>query len=129
VIHRGFPLERVAQVCIKMYPSGRIYVVFFVEEPETQGSSKEAERAVGLDVGLTRLATLSDGRFLGNPRPLERSPARIRVLQRSLSRKRFLSKNWLEAKGRLAGEYEHLKDFRRDLFSDSVPYSLRCTMY
>jgi transposase len=43
-----------------MYPSGRIYLVFFVEEPETQGSSKEAERAVGLDVGLTRLATLSD---------------------------------------------------------------------
>jgi len=41
---------------------------------------------------------------------------RIRVLQRSLSRKRFLSKNWLKAKRRLAKEHECVKDFRRDLF-------------
>jgi putative transposase len=60
VIHRGFPLERVAQVCVKAHPSGGIYVVFVVEEPEAQGSSKEPQKAVGLDVGLTRLATLSD---------------------------------------------------------------------
>ena len=38
------------------------------------------------------------------------------VLQRTLSRKKFLSNNWLKTKRRLAKEHEHIKDFRRDLF-------------
>jgi putative transposase len=44
--------------------------------------------------------------------PLER----IRMLQRTLSRRRFLSKNWLKAKRRPAKQHEHVRDFRRDLF-------------
>jgi len=67
-------------------------------------------------LGITRLATLSDGRFLENPRPLEHSLERIRTIQRTLSRKRFLSNNWFKAKIRLAKQHEHVKDFRRDLF-------------
>jgi len=118
VINRELPLERVSQVCVKLYPSGRIHVIFLVEEPESQEQPSEGEprKAVGVDLGLTRLATLSDGRYLENPKPLERSLERIRVLQRSLSRKRFLSKNWLKAKIRLAKQHERVKDFRRDLF-------------
>jgi len=46
-----------------------------VEEPESQEqhSSEEGEpvKAVGVDLRITRLATLSAGRFLENPRPLE----------------------------------------------------------
>jgi len=104
-------------VCVKLEPSGRIHVIFLVEEPETQvQASKEPVKAVGVDLGIARLATLSDGRFLDNPRPLERALDRIRVLQRALSRKKFLSKNWLKAKRKLAKEHEHVKDFRRDLF-------------
>ena len=117
VIHRGFPLERVAQVCIKMYPSGRIYVIFTVEEPETQEQTlDEPAKVVGVDLGIEKLATLSDGRYLENPRPLERSLERIRTIQRALSRKKFLSNNWLKAKRRLAKQHEHVRDFRRDLF-------------
>jgi putative transposase len=37
-------------------------------------------------------------------------------LQRALSRKRFLSGNWLKAKIRLAEQHERVKDFRRDVF-------------
>jgi putative transposase len=115
ILHRELPLERVSQVCVKLYPCGRIHVIFLVEEPEAEEqSSKEPVKAVGVDLGLTRLATLSDGRFLENPKPLERSLERIRVLQRTLSRKRFLSKNWLKTKTKLAKEHEHIKDFRRD---------------
>ena len=73
---------------------------FLVEEPEAEEehSSKEPVNAVGVDLGITRLATLSDGRFLENPKPLERSLERVRMLQRTLSRKRFLSNNWLKTK-------------------------------
>ncbi|PSN86304.1 hypothetical protein B9Q00_10440 [Candidatus Marsarchaeota G1 archaeon OSP_C] len=119
VMHRELPENQVSQVCVKLNPSGRIHVIFLVEEPESQElSSKEPKKAVGVDLGITRLATLSDGRYLENPKPLERSLERIRLLQRRLSRKKFLSNNWLKAKRRLAKqyEYEHVKDLRRDLF-------------
>jgi len=119
VVHRDFTLEQVCQVCIKLNPSGRIYVVFLVEGEEAANEQKcagEPKKAVGLDVGIARLATLSDGRFLDNPKPLELSLERIRLLQKCLSRKRKLSKNWFKAKLKLAKEYEYVKDFRRDLF-------------
>jgi len=118
IIHRELPLERVSQVCVKLNPSGRIHVIFLVEEPESQEQPSEGKpkKAVGVDLGIARLATLSDGRFLENPRPLECSLERIRTIQRSLSRKRFLSKNWLKTKRRLAEQHEHVKDFRCDLF-------------
>jgi len=91
IIHRELPLEQVAQVCVKLYLSGRIYIIFVVEDAEPLGQTLEQPKnAVGVDLGIARLATLSDGRFLGNPKPLERSLERIRVLQRTLSRKRFL---------------------------------------
>jgi putative transposase len=117
IVHRELPESQVSQVCVKLNPSGRIHAIFLVEEAETQvQASKEPRKAVGVDLGITRLATLSDGRFLGNPKPLERSLERIRVLQRTLSRKKFLSKNWLKTKRRLAKQHEHVGDFRRDLF-------------
>jgi putative transposase len=117
VIHRELPLEQVSQVCVKLNPSGRIHVIFSVEEPESQEQqSEEPRKAVGVDLGIARLATLSDGRFLENPRPLERSLERVRTIQRALSRKKFLSNNWLKAKRRLAKQHEHVRDFRRDLF-------------
>ena len=117
ILHREFPESQVSQVCVKLNPSGRIHVIFLVEEAETQvQASKEPKNAVGVDLGIARLTTLSDGRFLENPKPLERSLERIRVLQRTLSRKKFLSKNWLKTKMRLAKQHEHVKDFRRDLF-------------
>jgi len=116
ILHRVFPESRVSQVCVKLHPSGKIHVILVVEEAETLGqSSKEPKNAVGVDLGITRLATLSDGRYLENPKPLERSLERIRVLQRT-SRKKFLSKNWLKTKIRLAKQHEHVKHFRRDLF-------------
>jgi len=65
VMHRELPESRVSQVCLKLYPSGRIHVIFLVEEAESQEehSSGEGEpvEAVGVDLGLVRLATLSFG--------------------------------------------------------------------
>jgi len=116
-------------VCVKLNPSGRIHVIFLVEESEVEEQpSKEPKKAVGVDLGIARLATLSDGRYLENPKPLERSLERIRTIQRKLSRKRFLSNNWLKAKTRLAKQHEHVRDFRRDS-SNLGFYSHRSTTY
>jgi len=79
ILHRVFPESQVSQVCVKLYPSCRIHVCW-LNNPKPK-SSKEPKNAVGVDLGITRLATLSDGCFLENPKPLERSLERIRVLQ------------------------------------------------
>jgi len=36
ILHREFPESQVSQVCVKLNPSGRIHVIFLVEEPESQ---------------------------------------------------------------------------------------------
>jgi transposase len=63
-------MSRVRQVCVKLYPSGRIHLIFLVEEAEVEEehSSGEPVEAVGVDLGLARLATLS------LRRPLPREP-------------------------------------------------------
>jgi len=110
ILHRVFPENWVSQVCVKLYPSGRIYVIFLVEEPEAeelQSSKDEPKNAVGVDLGITRLVTLQMGassRTLGLLSAFER----IRV-QRTLSRKRFLSKNWLKTKRKLAKDTNVLR--------------------
>ncbi|PSN84845.1 hypothetical protein B9Q02_08550 [Candidatus Marsarchaeota G1 archaeon BE_D] len=97
ILHRELPENQVCQMCVKVYASGRSYIIFLVEEAGVEEqSSKEPVKAVGVELGIARLATLSDGRVLQNPKPLEA------LLKESgcfrASRKRFLSKNWLKTK-------------------------------
>ena len=65
---------------------------FIVEDPEAQPEPlEEPRKAVGVDAELTRLATLSDRwGFIKNTKPLERSLDKIRVLQKTLSRRKLL---------------------------------------
>jgi Transposase and inactivated derivatives len=128
VMHRVFPESQVSQVCVKLYPSGRIHVIFLVEEAETLGqSSEEPKKAVGVDLGITRLATLSDGRYLENPRPLERSLDRVRALQRTLSRKKFLSKTGLKQRRNLRRNTSTLRILGVTCSLNSGRYSHRST--
>jgi len=62
ILHRVFPENWVSQVCVKLYPPDRIHVISLVEQPETQvQAQKEPKKAVGVDLGIARLATLSSG--------------------------------------------------------------------
>ncbi|MGC8571225.1 MAG: RNA-guided endonuclease InsQ/TnpB family protein [Caldivirga sp.] len=115
IAHRDFPIGKVARVTIKLYRSGRLYVIFTVEDYEYPKLPRTG-RTIGVDSGVEKLATASDGWFIPNPRPLERMLNKIRRLHRALSRKVRGSRNWEEARVRLARAYEHLVNFRRDLY-------------
>ena len=115
IVHRDFPLNKVARVTIKLYRGGMLYVIFTVEDYEYPKMPRTG-RVVGLDVGVERLITASDGWFIPNPRPLEGVLYRIRRLHRALSRKVKGSRNWEETRVRLARAYERLANFRRDLY-------------
>ncbi len=63
-----------------------------VKQPIKPFPSKN--QAVGLDWGIAHFLTLSDGKTVGNPRFGEKYKQKLRIAQRSLSRKKKFGSNW-----------------------------------
>jgi len=72
--------------------------------------------AVGVDVGLLRLLTLSDGTPIDNPCWLRGSLAALRVAQRRLSRRVKGSQRRRKAAEQVARLHEHIVNQRRDFW-------------
>ena len=88
------------------------YACFSVEllDPEP----KEIETSVGVDVGITTLATLSDGTEIGNPKTLDKYDSKLRKAHRDLSRKKKGSNNRNKQKTVLSGIYRKVRNARKD---------------
>jgi putative transposase len=69
---------------------------------------------VGIDVGLTALATLSDGKIIENLRWTRKHEARIAAAGRKLALKKRRSKNRLRAKEVLRRAHQRAADARRN---------------
>jgi len=67
-----------------------------------------------VDLGVTCLATVSDGTVFENPKALNRCERRLKRLQRSVSRKQRGSINRDKARLRLARLHLKIADVRRD---------------
>jgi putative transposase len=81
------------------------YVSVLVEQEHIVSATSGP--VVGVDLGVKKLATLSDGTEEPNPRHLKRGLHKIKHCQRAVSRKRKGSRNWTKAVHRLA--YLHRK--------------------
>ena len=93
-------------------PAGR-YLASFVIKAEP-GILPEAEPVVGLDLGLTSFAVLSDGRKITAPRFLRRAENKLRRRQRDLSRKQQGSSNRDRARVKVARAHARVGDARRE---------------
>jgi putative transposase len=71
-------------------------------------------RAVGVDVGVARFLTTSDGEVIGNPRFLDAAQQRIADLQRRKQRARPGSGNHKRIRRQLAREWRTVRNRRRD---------------
>jgi putative transposase len=69
---------------------------------------------VGVDVGLNRLATLSDGRKFENQRPLVYQLKKLRRLNKELARRTKGGKNWLKTKDTLSRTHYEIACMRLD---------------
>lgn len=69
---------------------------------------------IGIDVGLTDLATLSDGTSIGNPRWTRKHAARIATANRTLALKQRRSNNQLRAKEVLRRAHQRAADARKN---------------
>ena len=79
-----------------------------VERPMPQGI------AVGIDMGVARFATLSDGTFYAPVNSFKRHETRLRKAQQALSRKVKFSNNGKKAKARLQRIHARIGNVRRD---------------
>ena len=69
---------------------------------------------VGVDVGLNRLATLSDGRQYENQRPLVHQLKKLRRLNKQLARRCIGGRNWLKTKDTLGRAHYEIASIRLD---------------
>ncbi|OIR07899.1 putative transposase [mine drainage metagenome] len=70
--------------------------------------------AVGIDMGVARFATLSDGTFFEPRNSFKRHQDTLRRAQQSMSRKTKFSKNWRKAKARVQRIHSRIGNARRD---------------
>ena len=94
--------------------AGRWYASLTVEREEP--AVREAPRggAVGIDLGVKTLATLSDGTVIENPRCLAASERRLKRAQKALSRKTSSSKRRAKARAKVARLHAHVANQRLD---------------
>ncbi len=70
--------------------------------------------AVGIDMGIARFATLSDGTFYAPLHSFRQHEDRLRKAQRSMSRKVKFGNNWKKAKADVQKIHSHIGNARRD---------------
>ncbi len=93
---------------------GGKWFVSIQTEREAAPPVPQASSAVGIDVGVARFATFSDGTFLAPLDSFKKHEARLRRYQRAMSRKVKFSNNWKKAKARLQGIHARIGNARRD---------------
>lgn len=108
---RELPSEPSSVTVIKD-AAGRYYSSFVVQAQDTPLPERAEE--VGIDLGLTSFAVLSNGKVLANPRFLRRAERKLRKAQRSLCRKQKGSNNRAKARVTLARTHSTVRDTRRD---------------
>ncbi len=93
----------------------RWFVSITVDTPDNSHLPKaENQGAVGVDLGVSALATLSTGETIDGPKPHKALLARLQRLSRSLSRKEKGSTNRKKAKGKLAKLHARIAAIRSD---------------
>jgi putative transposase len=108
---RPLPSEA-SSVTVIRDAAGRYFASFVTEtEPD---ALPETEPVIGIDLGLTHFAVLSDGRKIASPRFLRRAEKKLKHAQRVLSRKREGSKNREKARIKVARAHVRVADARHE---------------
>ena len=94
--------------------AGRWYAALTVERDTPVAVCAPKGGAVGIDLGVKTLATLSDGTVIENPRCLAASERRLKQAQKALSRKTRGSNRRAKARAKVARLHARVADVRAD---------------
>ena len=99
----------------KVFKQGeKWFVSVAVELDDTQKPLPKTGKSVGIDLGITDLATLSDGTKIQAPKPLKNKLKKLQRLSKSLSRKQKGSKNREKVKTKLSRLHDKISCIRKD---------------
>jgi IS605 OrfB family transposase len=101
-----------SSVTVSLDAAGRYHASFVLEVAEAPLPA--IDRVVGVDLGLSTFATLSDGRRIDNPCWLRQREKALRRSQRNMARKQRGSKNRDRTRRRVAKHHARVADARRD---------------
>ena len=94
--------------------AGRWFVSLQVEQNVPEPSDRSHLPVLGVDVGISALATCSDGTVFQNPKALKAGMVRLRLYQKSVSRKVKGSNNSRKAKAKVARHHYRVSCVRKD---------------
>jgi putative transposase len=110
-LHRK--IEGTIKTCTVKYEAGQWYAVFSceVEQPEPL---PPVESEVGIDLGVTHFAALSNGTFIESPQHYRKAQAALKRKQQALSRKKRGSHCRERARKQVAKAHRKIANQRRD---------------
>ena len=82
----------------------------------------ESQAGIGVDLGVNRLATLSNGETFEGPKPLRKTLRTLRRLSRNLSRKQKGSNNRHKVRMKLARLHYRIRCIRQDSLHKLTSY-------
>jgi putative transposase len=106
-------IEGTIKTCTIKHEAGQWYVILSceVKQPEPLPVSYED---VGIDLGITHFAALSNGEFIESPRSYRNAEKKLKKLQEALSRKQRFSSRRKKAVQAVARAHRKVRNQRRD---------------
>jgi len=93
--------------------AGKWFVLVLTQQ-EIEQPIPSSATAIGIDLGISRFATMSDGSFIEPLNSFKKYQKRLARYQRRMSRKVKFSNNWKKAKKRVTKLHTHIANARKD---------------
>ena len=94
--------------------TGGKWFVSIQTEREVAAPVHPTTSIIGIDVGITRFATLSDGSFIAPLNTFRKHEQRLARYQRAMSRKTKFSNNWKKVKAKVQNIHTRIANVRHD---------------
>jgi putative transposase len=113
-LHRPLPVDAtIKMVVLKRDGQGDWFAVFQIEMPDAEPTTDDLY-SVGIDMGLTTFATLSNGEEVANPRWFRQSEKKLAALQKRRARCTRRSRKYKKLSKSVAQLHERTANVRRD---------------
>ncbi len=99
--------------CTVGFEGGRWFISFQTEREVPEPVHPSASM-IGVDMGIARFLTLSDGTFIEPASPFKANQAKLARAQRALARKVKFSANWHKQKAKINRLHTRIANLRRD---------------
>lgn len=100
-------------VTVSRDPDGRWFVTFAADVAAPVACAP-ADGAIGVDLGLTDFAVMSNGERVAHPRHMDQHERRLKRYQRIMARRERGSANRAKARRKVARAHARVRDARRD---------------